>query len=137
MLRDVSTEENEGAGSVRTAGCILSALACLPFGFFSGALFIMAWGWSDNSEEFARLTLKLAAGWVYLIGSMVWFFGRMPPRSQIPAAILLNAAGAYLWVPLLFSQERGRLWIAVPGILLTVLWLLWIFYSRRNPPDTP
>lgn len=134
MIQHAPAEEDDCSGSVRTAGCIVSAVACVPFGFFSGLLFIMAWGWGENLWEFAPLILKLAAGWVYLIGSMVWFSGRMSPGSRITAALLLNAAGACLWVPMLFSREKGSLWFAGTGIILTALWLLWIFCGRRNPP---
>ena len=126
------TQSTEDPANNPKGICItMFVLAGLAFLALSVFLLTFGLGWSNSQKEGHQIVLTVVAGWVYIVGSVI-AFTRTFSRQLLPSiALILNAIGAYVWLPPISCPSIGGSGMLVlPGLILTGLW---IFFIVRNP----
>jgi hypothetical protein len=135
-----SANANDGDG-IQSLGCVLFGVAAIAFGSLS--VFLLTWGmaWSLGSRERDSITAFVICGAIYIIGSLICFRVRRSGSAMLLPGIILNAVGAYVWVPGMAYLNRGGWVVVMAGLALMGCWIALIFRQPTAPkcksPDAP
>jgi hypothetical protein len=105
---------------------VLAGLAFLALSLF---LLTFGLGWSNSQKEDHHIVFTVVAGWVYIAGSIFAFSRALPRQLLLPVALILNAIGAYVWLPSR-SLAGGSGVMLLLGLMLIGVW---IFFIVRSP----
>ena len=126
---------------IQSIGCVLFGIATIAFGLVSA--FLLTWGiaWAHNSREGGGIATFVTCGAIYMIGSLICFRIRTSGKAMLLPGIILNAIGAYVWVPGMSSLNEGSWVFFIPGLALLGCWIALIFRRPAAPncktPDSP
>jgi hypothetical protein len=125
---------NKGDG-IQSFGFILFCLAGIPFGLLSA--FLLTWGmaWSNGSRDRESIINFVTCGKIYIIGSLICFRIRCSGRAILLLGIILNAIGAYIWVPGMSSLNGGSWFFLIPGLALLGCWMA-LMLSQATAPNS-
>ncbi|TLD70941.1 hypothetical protein FEM03_08460 [Phragmitibacter flavus] len=108
---------------IRSGGCVFVGVIAVAFALLTIFLFTWGWAWALGANERTEMISTMVCGWIYLLGSMVFFRIRVSACWLLFWGVLLNAIGGYVWVPGLRYLDKGGVLLALPGLALMACWI--------------
>lgn len=128
-------KEEDPSSSIRSVGCVFSGAAAMAF--LAITVFLLGWGWTWSHARWERgdMAIDLVCGWTYLIGSMVFFRVRVPYFWMVAAGVLLNAVGAWVWLPGWRYLMQGGWVMGLAGLGLLICWVTLVHRENQTRKD--